>query len=286
MYSTSSTTPQKNYLISQLKHRLASHKCENTKRDENDQEKNRGFLLIDQVDADLVLIPNDHNDQQYTSHAEPCEYGQIIEDIVDIDLIQLESTTPVTPHLLPPLQSSLPSSILPVINHSHHESDPQATQAGVECGTPNYDESNAHDTQLSATNSSSSTNSSSNDPHVANIDRSILNDNDYIIEQKRDHERITVYEIALNDERRDYQQDLPDNESDELDFNLRYKNALQRNLQLKEELKKLQEENSRIYSPWSCEVCTYINEPYIKTRKDVCEMCEGPSPLKRHTLTS
>jgi hypothetical protein len=116
MYSTSSTTPQKNYLISQLKHRLASHKCENTKRDENDQEKNRGFLLIDQVDADLVLIPNDHNDQQYTSHAEPCEYGQIIEDIVDIDLIQLESTTPVTPHLLPPLQSSLPSSILPVIN--------------------------------------------------------------------------------------------------------------------------------------------------------------------------
>jgi len=34
-----------------------------------------------------------------------------------------------------------------------------------------------------------------------------------VIEQKRDHERITVYEIALNDERRDYQQDLPDNES-------------------------------------------------------------------------
>jgi hypothetical protein len=41
------------------------------------------------------------------------------------------------------------------------------------------------------------------------------------------------------------------------------------------------EEKSRVYSPWSCEVCTFINEPFIKTRKDVCEMCEGPSPLKR-----
>jgi len=41
------------------------------------------------------------------------------------------------------------------------------------------------------------------------------------------------------------------------------------------------EDKARIHSPWSCEVCTYINEPYIKTRKDVCDMCEGPSPLKR-----
>ncbi len=33
-----------------------------------------------------------------------------------------------------------------------------------------------------------------------------------VLEQKRDLERITVFEIALNDDRRDYQQDLPQNE--------------------------------------------------------------------------
>jgi len=241
--------------------------------------KNRGFLLIDEIDSDLVLIPNDHIDSQHTRHAVPCDYD---DDTVDISQIQLESTTPVTPHLLPPPQLSL----LPVINHSHHELDAQATQAGVECVTPSYVETNVHDTQLTATNSASSTNSSNNEPHFNNIDRSILNDNDYILEQKRDFERITVYEIALNDDRRDYQQDLPQTEHDELDFNYRYEDVRQKNFKLKDELKKLQEENSRIYSPWSCEVCTFINEPYVKTRKNVCEMCEGPSPLKRHTLTS
>lgn len=46
----------------------------------------------------------------------------------------------------------------------------------------------------------------------------------------------------------------------------------------------LLEEQDRVTSPWTCEVCTYINEPYIKTGKDVCEMCEGPSPLKRCKL--
>jgi hypothetical protein len=35
---------------------------------------------------------------------------------------------------------------------------------------------------------------------------------DLVLEQKRDFERITVYEIALNDTRRDYQQDLSQNE--------------------------------------------------------------------------
>ena len=34
-----------------------------------------------------------------------------------------------------------------------------------------------------------------------------------VIEQKRDLERITVYEIALNNDRRDYQQDLLQNEN-------------------------------------------------------------------------
>jgi hypothetical protein len=119
MYSTTPATPNKNYLISQLKNRLTPYRYEHTKRNENDQEKNRGFILIDQVDGDLVLIPNDNTDQQHTRHAEPCKHGQIDDDTVNIDQIQLESTTPVTPHLLPPPQSSsssLASSILPVIN--------------------------------------------------------------------------------------------------------------------------------------------------------------------------
>jgi hypothetical protein len=277
-YETSQTTPNKHHLISQLKYRFASHRNEHKKREEHDPEKNRGFVLIDQVDSDLVLIPNDNNDPQHTRHAEPCEHGQIDDDIVDINHIQLESTTPVTPHLLPPTQSS----ILPVRNHPNSEFDVQATQAGVECVAPGFDEI----TTVETTNSSSSTNSSNNDALYNNIDRTILNDTDYVLEQKRDLERITVFEIALNDDRRDYQQDLPQNEHDEMDFNLRYKDIVQKNLKLKEELKRLEDEKSRIHSPWSCEICTYINEPYIKTRKDVCEMCEGPSPLKRHTLTS
>jgi hypothetical protein len=114
--SISSTTPHKNRLISHLKHRLAPCRLESSKRDGNDDEKNRGFLLIDQVDADLVLIPNDANDQQHTRHAEPCEHGQIDEDSVDVNQIQLVSTTPVTPSLLPPQQKSLTSPIQPVIN--------------------------------------------------------------------------------------------------------------------------------------------------------------------------
>jgi hypothetical protein len=56
-----------------------------------------------------------------------------------------------------------------------NESDVQATQAGVECVTPGFDEP----TIVEATNSSSSTNSSNNDALYNNIDRTILNDNDY-----------------------------------------------------------------------------------------------------------
>jgi hypothetical protein len=66
------------------------------------------------VDSDLVLIPNDHNDPQHTRHAEPCEHGHIDDDLIDINHIQLESTTPVTPHLLPPIQSS----IIPALNRT------------------------------------------------------------------------------------------------------------------------------------------------------------------------
>lgn len=229
---------------------MALHRHDSNKHTGNDQEKNHGYLLIDHVDSDLVLIPTDNSDAQHTRHAEPCEHGQIDDDIVDINEVHLEPTTPVTPHLLPPTSSSVPHSILPVINReskkslfemihhakefldSHSESDVLATQAGVECETPAvFQGVNSHETQPSpsTTNSSSSTNSSNNDTHPHAIDRTILTDLDYgeswfhssckdyflfclVLEQKRDLERITVYEIALIDDRRDYQQDLPQNE--------------------------------------------------------------------------
>jgi len=41
------------------------------------------------------------------------------------------------------------------------------------------------------------------------------------------------------------------------------------------------EEHDRIYSTWSCELCTFLNQPYSETQRDICDMCEGPSPLKR-----
>ncbi|UJR35843.1 hypothetical protein I4U23_028587 [Adineta vaga] len=286
-FNTSPPIPNRSRIISNIKHCLAPYRNEVTKKDGHNADKNRGFLLIDQLDSDLVLIPGDNNDQQHTRHAEPCAHEYVEEDTLDVNQIHLLSTTPATPSLLPPQQPTLnSSSILPIMHHSNSDSDVQATRAGVECAAPTCDETNVQDTQASATNSSTSTNSSNNDPQHTHMDRTILNDIDYVIEQKRDLERITVYEIALNNDRRDYQQDLPQNENDEIDFNLRYRDEMELNSQLKKELKRLQEETDRIYSPWSCEVCTYINEPYIKTRKYVCEMCEGPSPLKRHTLTN
>ena len=113
-HSMSPTTPRKNRLMSNLKYCLAPHKHEAAK---NDEEKNRGFLLIDQVDADLVLISNENGDQQHTRHAEPCVHEQVAGDTLDVNQIQLMSTTPVTPSLLPPQQPTThSSSSLPLMN--------------------------------------------------------------------------------------------------------------------------------------------------------------------------
>lgn len=108
--------PNKNQLMSKITQRIAPYRYDQTKRDEINQEKNQGFLYVDQVDGDLIVIPNDNTDQQYTRHAEPCEHSLIDNDTVDIDQIQLASSTPVTPHLLPPSKSTTSPSILSVIN--------------------------------------------------------------------------------------------------------------------------------------------------------------------------
>lgn len=105
-----------------MKHPFTSHRHDSSKRTGNDHEKDHGFLLINHVGADLVVIPTDNNDVQHTRHAEPCEHGRIDDDIVDINGVHLEPTTPVTPHLLPPMPTSLPNSIVPVINRESKES--------------------------------------------------------------------------------------------------------------------------------------------------------------------
>ncbi|CAF1109174.1 unnamed protein product [Rotaria magnacalcarata] len=284
----SPTTTNKKFSISQIKNRLIPQRCENTKKDENHNEKNNGFLFVDQIDTDLVLIQTDTFDQQSTRHPEPCGFPPIYDDNMDINQMQLIPTTPVTPNLLPPEQPSLASPLLHVANHSSHELDIQATQAGVECATPLLDELGVHDTQLSATNSSSSTNSSNNDPRF-NVDRSTLDDYDYVQGQKNDLERITLYEIDLNDDLRYEQQSLYSTEKENIEFNHNYKAAKEINVKFQEELKKLEilfQQQERLRAPWTCEVCTFFNKPYIETLRDVCEMCEGPSPLKRYTLTN
>ncbi len=82
-----------------------------------------------------------------------------------------------------------------------------------------------------------------------------------------------------------------------MEINLEYETALQQNIDLKEQLKRLKgsiffllfikfhfyllKEHDQIHSSWSCELCTFINQPFVDTCRDVCDMCEGPSPLKR-----
>ncbi|CAF3477337.1 unnamed protein product [Rotaria sp. Silwood1] len=292
--SSCSTTPQRKHIIDQLKNRFTTCRYDNPKKDENESDKNRGFLLINQADDDIVYIQNDNADQQHTRHSEPCEHGRIDEDNAHVNQAQLVPTTPITPSLSPPQPSPLAFAISPVVNRNnshnnldtYNEPDVQATQAGVECATPLYDESNVEDTQLSATNSYSSTNSSNNDSQWTEIDRATLSDNEYILAQKSDLERIAVYEIDGINERHEYQMCLAQIESEEFDINVRYKEEQQKNAKLLEERRRLKEEKDRIYLPWSCEICTYYNESFSKTHKDVCEMCEGPSPLKRHALTN
>lgn len=86
-----------------------------------------------------------------------------------------------------------------------------------------------------------------------------------VLAQKRGLERITIYEISLNDERRDYQQDLSQERvcfsfekswqihwknsfQDELEFKVLFDTTLQLNAKLKEELRRLQGNNNGHYS--------------------------------------
>ena len=196
-------------------------------------------------------------DSEHTRHAEPCVHGEINGDHADDNESQSISVTPLTPSLLPPTQSSRPvtsSALLPINRQytywyrdglsilialdSTINSDVQATQASVECVALVSEVNNVHETQVSLTNSSSSTNSSNTDGQLTSTDRTELDDDHYgrnmpttdpshpyacqfhsslVQEQKNDLDRITFYEIALSDDRRDDQRDLDDFVQRELD---------------------------------------------------------------------
>jgi len=242
--------------------------------------KNNGYLIVENPDSEPVLLPNDSidDDHQQTQHAQPCV--QINHISFDLNQIQYTSITPMTPNLLPPQQTLLVPYNAHYDIRSNNELEAQSTRSSVECGVHPSDVLNLHDTQTSQMISTgSSTNSSTHE--YTEIDRSILDDTEYVRAQQLDLERLTMVEIDLSREHNYLQQDL----NDELEFNRLYEEALQQNLDLKEELKTLQEEYDRIYLPWSCELCTFVNQEYSVTHRDICEVCESPSPLKRATLT-
>lgn len=113
MYRNSPTTNKK-FTLAHLKHKFSPHRSENSKKDENNDQKNNGFVLVDPDGTDVVLLQNDTFDQQNTRHPEPCDFGSVDDDNdnVDVNQIHLLSTTPATPSLLPPEQPVLASSII------------------------------------------------------------------------------------------------------------------------------------------------------------------------------
>ena len=94
------TAGHKHSLIAGLKRPLKPRRQEFARRDSNDHEKNNGYLLIDQPQADPVFISDDYVNR--TRHAESCEHEPKDGDSLDIHQIHFLPTTPATPNLLPP----------------------------------------------------------------------------------------------------------------------------------------------------------------------------------------
>ncbi len=82
-------------------------RCRHEHQD-NNHEKNNGYLVVVNPDSEPVLLPNDsidNDDHQQTQHAQPCV--QINHISFDLNQIQYTSLTPMTPNLLPPQQTLL-----------------------------------------------------------------------------------------------------------------------------------------------------------------------------------
>ncbi|UJR10181.1 hypothetical protein I4U23_014396 [Adineta vaga] len=243
----------------------------------DDDEKNRGYIFVDNIDSELILRTDDSLDQLATRHAQPCV--QINDLNFDSNQIQYESAMTVSSNIFSAAPSQPFLGLSRILDEKNYGLDLQSTRSGIECAIPRTDLLNLNDFQLSeAITTSPSTNSSHH--QYSDVDRSLLNDMEYVEAQKLDLERLTILEIRLSEERQYLQSDL----EAEVEFNDCYAQALRTNLILKDELQQLKEEYDHIHSSWSCKSCSCDNEPYSITHMDICSTCESPSPLKEARL--
>lgn len=210
-----------------------------------DRRKNNGYLMVEKDATGFVLVPKSAMDQQ--------------DDITDQNRFHRASSTP----------------------GFRHEFDAEATRSGVECEHWHTDSLITH-SATTTTASTSSTNSSNTE--YKDIDRSILADTDYVRAQQIDLESLTLLEVRLSKEASHLRQDIDFTETTETVFQQLYEDAAQRNRSLKQQLKAIKDEHDRLYAPWSCTLCTYLNDPCFETQQNICQMCESPSPLKQIML--
>ncbi|CAF1460118.1 unnamed protein product [Adineta ricciae] len=261
--------------LTHLKNKIKPHRAVKI----DDYEKNHGFLVVEDIDSDLVLLPDDSFDQQATQHAQPCV--QINDLKFDSNQIQCDAAFTSLYNLSSFAMSQSILGAARILDENTDGLDWQATRASDECTAPEADLLNLSHVQLSEAivTSPSSTNSSHH--QYSDIDRSLLNDTEYVGAQRLDLERLTLLEVRLVQTRRNLETDL---ETD-LEFNDLFNQAFETNLNLKKELQELKQDYDHIYSTWSCKQCSCDNEPYHITQLDVCSTCESPSPLKEARLT-
>ncbi|CAF1043708.1 unnamed protein product [Rotaria sordida] len=247
-----------------LKKKLKSTRNKLTNHNNNNnQEKNKGYIMVEKFNSDFILLPNDIIDQDVTRY------------------IQYPLTISNTNNPLETQQSLFHSCTSPINDCLHNTFKNVSTQSNVECNLPVVDLLNIYNIQISETMSTQSSCSTNDLNHeYTGINRSLLNDSEYIRAQRLDLELLIMLEIDTSIEHSSLEED-PD---DEAEFNRLYDELLRKNFNLKQELKTLQE-FELINSPWLCRSCTVINEPYIKTSRDTCVVCESPSPFKCAILT-
>ncbi|CAF4526416.1 unnamed protein product, partial [Rotaria socialis] len=268
------TAPRKSISIhqqfSQLKNKI-SNKIKNN--GENEQDKNRGYLMVEKSETGLIVLPNDSIDQELTQYAQSCVHMDELS--FDPSQIQCSSNLLSTPNFLTTQQQFFGICTASANDYFNDI----LTQPNTECCILTDDLLNIHDTRISETILSQSFQSTndSNDAY-AGVDRSTLSNEEYIRAQESDLRRLTMLDLELS-KKLDSLNDESESEAALLDR--LFDEGLKKNLDLQRELKKLQEIYELMFSPWTCKFCTLINEPYIQTRNYICVSCDSPSPLRQ-----
>jgi len=291
VHSTSPASPRAhchpNELIHQIKTRFRPPRYEMDPSHDTSHDRNNGFLLVEPNTSQLVFISSDHLDQQMTRHAIDCVHGEIQDESTEN---QLE--TPVTPNLIPPSSSSTLTAA-PVTssidtNDSHPQLDIQATRGSVELVALMSEFNVADETEFptnESTSSSSSTNASNTEEYLDTTDFSTLTDDAYIQAQKSARDRIMFFETEQMGLLRTLREACVDDDPD-FDIDQLYNETFAEYQRLTTEFNQLTERRDLATKPWNCELCTFENQSFILSGKNVCEVCGGPSPLKRLALTS